>query len=113
MKKGKVWGETTRIYQDNHVSVHLLRIKKGGFSSEHRHKHKLNYFFLLSGRVTIKTWMDETMDETILSSAHETTSVPTGHWHQFYAEMDSVMLEFYIIEPLAEDIDRRSVGGKI
>ena len=111
MKKGKVWGETIKIYQDSHVSVHLLRINKGGYSSEHRHQHKQNYFVLIFGCVQITTWTPDTVDVTKLYE-NEMTSVPSGSWHKFKALDDSVMLEFYLAEPLAEDIERRTVGGK-
>jgi len=110
LKKGKVWGETKKIYKDSHVSVHLLRIKKGGYSSKHRHQHKQNYFVLISGCVDIVTWMDETIDKTTLYS-NEMTSVPTGRWHKFHAAQDSIMIEFYLAEPLAEDIEREGAGG--
>ena len=112
MKKGKVWGETLKIYQDSHVSVHLLRIFKGGYSSKHRHKHKQNYFVLISGKLEILTWMEKTIDRTILFP-NDVTSVPTGCWHKFLALEDSILLEFYLAEPLSEDIERDGTGGLI
>ena len=111
MKKGKVWGQTIRLHKDNYVSVHLLRINKGGYSSKHRHQHKQNYFVLISGEVQIITWMEATIDKTVLYP-DEMTSVPSGLWHKFEALKDSIMLEFYLVEPLSEDIEREGTGGQ-
>jgi hypothetical protein len=58
----------------------------------------------------ITIWTPETTDITTLNQ-DEVTTVPTGLWHMFEALEDSVMLEFYLAEPLAEDIERRTVGG--
>lgn len=112
VKQGKDWGETTLLFKNMNVEVHYLKIKKGGFCSEHRHK-KSNLFYIIEGRVRIKVWDDDQgalLDDTILN-AGQITTVEAGFWHSFEALEDSKINEVYQIIIDENDIERRSKGG--
>ena len=110
VKKGKVWGETTQIFKTSNIEVHYLRIKKGGYCSEHRHR-KSNLFFVIRGKLKIKTWDDERLiDETILTEGQMTTIQP-GPWHKFEALENTECIEIYEARVCERDIERRTQGG--
>jgi len=112
-KQGKVWGATTLICRTPHLTIHLLEIKAGGFSSEHRHAGKANLFYVLSGALEIKQWRDGNAepDETCLGPDQATT-VPAGIWHRFKALTDVRAIEICAAEAIDNDIDRRTRGGR-
>ena len=109
---GKVWGQTTLVYKDGLISVHLLKINAGGFCSEHRHQVKSNIFIVLKGRIRVKVWRDSRLiDTTILTEGQEFHVTP-GQWHQFEAVETSEVLEIYRARLSEPDIERRTEGGK-
>lgn len=112
MKQGKAWGETEEIFVNEVVSVNYLRIRKGGYCSEHRHAKKINIFFVVSGRLQIDIWRERVgmVDSTIIGSG-ERTEVPPGVWHRFEAIEDTECLEIYFVNLSADDIERRTQGG--
>lgn len=111
MKQGKVWGETEEIFNNGVVSINHLKIKKGGYCSEHCHRRKSNIFFVISGNLIIKIWRDGGTDETVVYLG-ESSKIEPGVYHQFKAFTDVECLEIYETELQSEDIERRTVGGK-
>lgn len=111
MKHGKVWGETEELIDGPMCSVHRLKIKKGSRCSMHRHAHKSNWFFVISGMLRIVVEKnDYDLTDTTELRAGEFTSVPPGEYHRFEAVTDVDALEGYFPQPLARDIDRRDHG---
>ena len=114
MIEGKIWGETESIFGSESVSVHVLKIRKGGYSSRHFHKIKSNYFHVLKGAVLIREWQGQSesalVDGTTLR-AGQRASVSPGVWHQFEALEDSEMIEIYIAGLMGPDIVRMGHGG--
>jgi mannose-6-phosphate isomerase-like protein (cupin superfamily) len=117
MKQGKVWGTTQTVILEDGVSVHVLTIRKGGFSSEHRHEKKANVFAVISGRLEIRIWQGdaEVPDDTQVGPGEKTGVLP-GVWHQFLALEDTVAIEVCEVPPatwaLEADMERRSRGGR-
>lgn len=113
-KQGKVWGETEEIYNNGLVSVNLLKIKRGGYCSEHQHGQKTNLFHIITGRLSISQWQGcsegERPDVTVLCDG-QSTLVPIGVWHKFRALEDTLCMEIYAVEFHGDDISRRSQGG--
>jgi quercetin dioxygenase-like cupin family protein len=113
-KQGKVWGETEEIYNNGTISINVLEIKKGGFSSEHQHGRKVNMFHVISGRLEIDQWPGvsegEKPDMTVLEAGQQTL-IPIGAWHGFKALEDTLCLEIYAVRLIGEDIARRTHGG--
>ena len=111
MKQGKVWGETEEIFNSGTVSIHYLKIKKGGFSSEHCHKSKSNKFFVLSGNLKLSIWTKNgEIDDTVIWPGESTEILP-GVYHKFTALTDVECLEIYEVKFRDEDIERRIQGG--
>ena len=111
-KQGKIWGLTEEVFNNGIVSVNFLKIKKGGYCSEHKHVKKSNLFHVISGRLAIEIWREDKKDETLLNPG-ESTVVEAGVYHKFWAVTNVQCLEIYQAELEKEDIERRSVGGKV
>lgn len=115
MMQGKVWGNTTPLFNRHNVEVHYIHIKKGGYCSRHRHKHKYNQFIVFDGKLKVNVWKDygngqELTDVTILTNKSECV-VPPGDMHNFEALEDTVGLEIYWVDLDTKDIERYDVGG--
>lgn len=109
-KQGKVWGETTEFFNLGLVSGHHLEIKQGGHCSLHRHSHKSNLFYILSGRLKITQEKDGLKDSTDLGPG-QVCIIKPGTWHKFDALMATNCIEIYFTLPLANDIERKDQGG--
>ena len=109
---GKVWGDTSAIIQTPLVELHKINIKAGYKCSEHKHEHKWNGFYVISGTLEIHVRKNnyELTDVTVLRAGDFTTVRP-GEYHWFSSITDCVALELYYPETLSEDIVRKSVGG--
>ena len=111
MKQGKIWGETQELFNNGITAIHHLKIKKGGYCSEHRHKYKSNTFFVIAGNLVITIWTPKgEQDETVVWPG-ETTEIPPGVFHKFRALTDVECLEIYEVKLRGEDIERRAEGG--
>lgn len=110
MRQGKAWGYTTDFFRNAIVSAHHLEIKKDGFCSEHRHKHKYNLFYVLSGVLELTIWHGKEKDVTIVT-AGQVTAIPPGFWHQFKGITPVECIEIYQVLLTGEDIERRTEGG--
>ncbi len=109
--QGKVWGQTSSIFNQNNVEVHRLQINKGGICSKHCHLHKHNMFFIESGMMEVSIWQKDyqLIDKTILKN-NESCIVKPGLFHQFKAIEDSIVYELYYTRLDSEDIIRETVG---
>jgi len=111
MKQGKVWGETEELFNSGTVSVHYLKIKKGGYCSEHRHHSKANIFYVIQGNLALTIWNSKGgQDETIIWQG-ESSEIPPGVYHKFRALTDVECLEIYEVKFRGADIERRTQGG--
>lgn len=110
-KSGKVWGNTSKIFDKNNVSIHRIEILKGGFCSRHKHQYKYNIFYVESGTIKIQIFRSNTIiDETILNNGDQ-SSIPPNVEHKFIGLENSIVYEIYYVELIDEDITRFDVGG--
>lgn len=111
---GKVWGDTSVLIQNAAVELHKINVKAGYKCSEHKHAHKWNGFYVISGTMEIHVRKNDydLTDITVLRAGDFTTVRP-GEYHWFSSVTDCVALELYYPEMLSEDIQRRSVGGSV
>jgi len=116
-KASKVWGTTTKLFEANNTSTHLIEVEAGGYCSEHLHEHRHNEFFVKHGMIEIIVWREDSglKDVTILSDG-ESTVVPPGVYHMFRCMAPTIALEFYYTDSdnpcLDSDIVRKTCGGK-
>ena len=110
---GKVWGTTENILTTPMVELHRIRVVSNSQCSLHRHDHKWNGFYVLSGSLIIEAHKNEydLVDRTVLT-AGQFTSIPPGELHRFVCESPAVALELYWIDGINPmDIVREDVGG--
>ena len=112
MIEGKVWGVTELVTANGACELHRIQIKPGGYCSEHCHQTKCNGFYVLAGKLLVRTWRPGGLvDETVLH-AGQYVSVSPGIKHQFEALTDVDALELYWAEPYSRnDIVRETNGG--
>jgi len=109
--QGKVWGETWPLFARNNVELHRIRVSAGHECSKHRHAHKHNMFFCLSGLLDIYVWKrDYTLVDRTQLQPGECMTVAPGEFHQFRAVQDTDALEVYWVELSETDIERETVG---
>jgi len=105
VKWPKCWGTNVEIFRSDSVSVNFLQLLKGGVCSYHFHKSKHNIFYLISGRVLIRT-----EDGVTTMSPGESVHVAALVKHQFEALEDSNLLEVMHIIYDPTDIVRETQG---
>ncbi|MHA1289069.1 MAG: cupin domain-containing protein [Candidatus Thorarchaeota archaeon] len=101
----KVWGRNEEIFRNDSVSVNFLTLVKGGVCSWHYHKHKSNKFYVISGKVLIKTEYNE-----VILGPGKVLVVPPLLEHQFEALEDSQMIEVMFVKYNNDDIIRIREG---
>jgi len=111
-KQGKIWGNTSEVFNKNNVEIHRIEGKANSHCSKHMHRHKFNMFFIESGYMTVKRWKNDYdfVDSTILTEG-QSCIVPPCEYHQFEVEEYCVAYEIYWVEIDSKDIIRESVGG--
>jgi len=109
---GKVWGDTSVLIQNPLVELHRINTKAGYKCSEHKHAHKWNGFYVISGTLEIHVRKgDYDLTDVTVLRAGDFTTVRPGEYHWFTSITDCAALEIYYPETLSEDIQRKSVGG--
>jgi len=70
-KQGKFWGRTFLVYNDDNCEFQYMECKAGKKCSDHKHEHKVNIFWCISGKIRIKVWKKDydLVDETILTKS--------------------------------------------
>lgn len=111
-KQGKTWGHTTEFFRNAIVSAHHLEIEQGGFCSEHRHEHKFNLFYVISGKLELTIWREEDIMDVTVVGAGQASAIPPGFWHKFKALTRVDCIEIYQVLLLDPDMERRIQGGK-
>ena len=112
--QGKIWGQTTPLFNKNNVEIHRIEGRKGGYCSKHVHASKYNRFLVESGRLKItitKDYGSGILDDVTVIGPGEQTTVAPGQWHQFEVLEDCVAFEIYWVELDPDDIERETVGG--
>lgn len=113
MKAGKVWGMTELVHANGVLEFHRIDFNAGGVCSKHMHKYKWNGFYVVSGKLLIRTWQhcQGLVDETVLGPG-DFTKVKPGYYHQFEALEDGLAFELYWAEFNHDDIERENSGFK-
>lgn len=112
MKAGKVWGETERILVTPFCEVHRISANAGARCSMHKHEHKTNVFYVLSGRLRIVVEKaDYALTDVTELGPHECMEVPPNEFHRFEALTDVDALEVYYPTPIGGDIVRKDHGS--
>lgn len=115
MKIGKVWGVTECMIATPVFEAHRLDILPKFQCSLHVHRRKWNAFVVLSGRLSIDVVKnDYNLTDTTELGPGEMTSVRPGEHHRFRTgDEPCVAMEFYYLDTLSDDIDRKGHGGPV
>ena len=111
MRQGKNWGYTTEFFRNATMSAHHLEIRKGGYCSEHKHEHKYNSFYVVSGELEITIWREGEKPDITVIGPGQSTAVSPGFWHNFRGVTSVNCIEIYQVLLTGEDIERRTEGG--
>jgi len=109
MKSEKIWGTDEKIFETDSVEVHILKVKKGFKCSQHHHRLKRNFFYILEGELKI----EHDLGETILNKGQFTEILPPNK-HCFVGMTDILAIEIVSVkmEDCRDDILRKTSGGK-
>lgn len=113
----KIWGETEKVFATSTITVHILRVKKGGVCSWHYHDRKYNHFYVISGELLLRTVLEGMYYPTKLRSGETHTICPgVENRHEFEALEDSVVIETCFVDDVLvrqidpDDIHRLRLG---
>lgn len=114
----KAWGEVRHIF-DGPVSVSLLKVSEGGFSSIHKHVKRWNHFKVITGEIQVSTFVvfgdQHRSEDRWKLEAGETIDIPPGVLHQFKVIESGQVVEIYWTEDGSpaekDDIIRITEGG--
>ena len=111
IKNSKIWGTTTEILKNPFIEIHRAEILKGGVCSDHFHSFKINAFYVESGKLLIRQFLENGMtDETTLESGDLIEIMPNIR-HQFEGLDNSMVWEYYYPVGIGNtDITRFSQG---
>lgn len=114
MKTGKVWGSTETVISTPLFAAHRLSISANSECSLHVHRKKWNAFVVLAGVLYIDVEKnDYKLTDTTRLTAGEMTTVAPGEYHRFRTmAAPCEAYEFYYLDSLSDDIDRKNVGKK-
>lgn len=101
----KIWGSNEEIFHNDLCSVNILRIRKGGVCSLHKHTAKSNLFYVLSGKLLLHT----EIGDAVIEAGQNFTILP-GTKHYFKGLEETRAIEVMSVKYDANDIQRDNVG---
>lgn len=112
----KIWGSVKHLF-DGPVAMSSLQVEAGSFCSLHRHLHRWNHFFVISGEITIVLYNgDMTVSRRVVLKAHQSYTVKPGMLHKFEVGESGRVVEVYWTEDghsaSIDDIERIKEGGR-
>lgn len=112
MIAGKVWGATRLVKANPGFEIHHISVKRDSQCSKHRHRHKVNGFYVISGQLAIDVWKsDYALVDTTVLKAGEYGEVRPGEYHRFRSLTDVEAIEVYFVRLDPDDIEREDVGS--
>jgi mannose-6-phosphate isomerase-like protein (cupin superfamily) len=107
----KVWGTDETLYSSDLAELHILHMKKGGYTSQHYHTKRHSFLRVVSGSLRVDVFgpYSGCVSSTTLG-ATESISIGPNVLHKLYAEQDCEVLELYSPNK-AGDIVRLDEGG--
>ncbi|RLC75582.1 MAG: hypothetical protein DRJ03_30065 [Chloroflexi bacterium] len=105
----KTWGEKWNLFQNDLCEVSILHLKSNQRCSWHTHQAKFNQFFVIGGKIRIKTeW-----GISNIAKGQIFTTKP-GEWHEFQTtDSPALIQEIMYVQYSAEDIQRKKLGGPL
>ncbi len=104
----KPWRTSLKLHEGDDYTLCHWRMKKGGYSSLHKHMHMINKFVLLSGNVSVIVCplghnLSHTIEYKLVS--WKPLVINVNVLHRFVAHTDSVLYEIYTSKVRVDDND--------
>ena len=117
----KCWGKVQHVFNSPDVAVSVLKVNKGFRCSVHYHKHRINGFTVVSGKIKICSWLvGETPERPVWSTnilrTGDTVNIPIRYPHMFEVIESGIIVEVYTPDggPVdINDIVRFDEGGPV
>ncbi len=105
----KTWGQRHKLYDNHLCEVCYLDLEPYQRCSYHFHNSKSNYFFVITGELTVKTeW------GTVNLGPNESFTVHPQDKHEFQTGMAPTrIIEVAYVKLDSEDIYRGKLGGPL
>jgi quercetin dioxygenase-like cupin family protein len=105
----KTWGEKWNVFQNDLCEVSILYLKPQSRCSWHKHRAKYNQFFVIKGKLFIKT-----EDGVAEVGTNQVFTTKPGEAHEFQTHDDcAVIQEIMYVKYDPEDIQRETLGGPL
>lgn len=105
----KTWGQRFRLFENDLNEVCYLDLLPMQRCSYHFHKSKANYFFVIEGKLVVKTEWGE-----VELGPNEFFTVYPEDKHEFQTkEMPTKIIEIAFVKLNPEDIFRQTIGGAL
>ena len=109
------WGRRIITRKDKYAVTTILYLDPNKRCSWHSHKHQFNQFFVIDGKLEIKTDIgpDNQRNYTTITSGQSFT-VPPGVVHEFRTkDKFTIVEEIAYVQIDSNDIDRKLLGGDL
>lgn len=102
------------MFDNANAAVSVLHVEKGGYSSRHFHRERINRFIVVSGEILVETYSTpERLETRNALTAGDVLDVQPNVIHRFSVVESGIVVEVYW--PSAhlslEDIVRLDEGG--
>ncbi len=112
----KAWGRVHHVFDNDRAAVSVLHVEKGGYSSRHFHRHRVNRFVVVSGSIDVVLYSPTPSHHELVRTrlqAGDVYDVTSNVVHRFEVVESGIVVEVYWPDARlsAEDIERLDVGG--
>lgn len=109
------WGDRIRTYRTDNALVTILYLKPHKRCSWHKHNTQYNQFFVISGKLGIKTDIGPDGQRNITTlTERQAFTVPPGVTHEFRTyDKPTIIEEVAYVTYDSADIHREQLGGDL
>jgi quercetin dioxygenase-like cupin family protein len=115
--QSKAWGSVRHVFDHASAAVSVLHVERGGFSSRHYHRERINRFIVVAGAIEVVTYSSGSAALKELSrsrlAAGDVFDVHPNIVHRFEVIESGIVVEVYWTAASLsfEDIVRLDTGG--
>jgi len=109
------WGDRIRTYRTDNALVTILYLKPNKRCSWHSHATQYNQFFVISGKLGIKTDIGPGEQRNLTTiGERQAFTVPPGVTHEFQTyDEPTIIEEVAYVKYDSNDIHRKQLGGDL
>jgi len=88
-------GTLLQLVHDGWKQVNVVKYHKGVVSGGHYHKYNVECFFVVSGRIHLTVWKDESEKEEYDFQTRDMFKIDSYVFHTFVYQEDSILVALY------------------